>query len=47
MDFAKAFDVIDHELLLRKLALYGLSSDTLQLISSFFGQIENRLYKHN
>ena len=33
VDFAKAFDVIDHELLLRKLALYGLSSDTLQLIS--------------
>ena len=35
MDFAKAFDVIDHDLLLRKLTLYGLSSDTLHLISSF------------
>ena len=35
MDFAKPFDVIDHDLLLRKLALYGLSNDTLHLISSF------------
>ena len=35
MDFAKAFDVIDHDLLLRKLTLYGLSNDTLHLISSF------------
>ena len=36
MDFAKAFDVIDHDLLLRKLALCGLSNDSLHLISSFF-----------
>ena len=35
MDFAKAFDVIDRDLLLRKLTLYGLSNDTLHLISSF------------
>ena len=34
MDFAKAFDVNDHDLLLRNLALYGLSNDTLHLISS-------------
>ena len=44
MDFAKAFDVIDHDLLLRKLTLYGLSNDTLHLISSFFCQIENSLF---
>ena len=35
VDFAKAFDVIDHDLLVRKLAVYGLSDNTLQLISSF------------
>ena len=44
VDFAKAFDVIDHDLLSRKLALYGLSKNTLNLISSFFCQIENRLF---
>ena len=33
VDFAKAFDVIDHDLILRKLTLYGLSNDTLHLIS--------------
>ena len=40
MDFAKAFDVIDHDLLLRKLTLYGLSSDTLHLISSVLSNRE-------
>ena len=40
MDFAKAFDVIDHDLLLRKLALYGLSNDTLHLIC--FSFLSNR-----
>ena len=40
MDFAKAFDVIDHDLLLRKLTLYGLSNDTLRLISSFLSNRE-------
>ena len=39
MDFAKAFDVSDHDLHLWKLALYGLSNGTLHLISSF---ISNR-----
>ena len=43
VDFAKAFDVIDvidHVLLLRKLTLYGLSNDTLHLISSFLSNRE-------
>ena len=40
MDFAKAFDVNDHGLLLRKLILYGLSSDTLHLI--FFISVKSR-----
>ena len=35
-----AFDVIDHDLLLRKLTLYGLSNDTLHLISSFLSNRE-------
>ena len=36
IDFAKAFDVINHDLLLRKLTLYCLSANTLSLICSFF-----------
>ena len=36
VDFAKAFDVIDHDLLSRKLALYGLSKNTLNLFYLFF-----------
>ena len=39
VDFAKAFDVIDHTLLLQKLQLYGLSNNTLKLLSLF---LENR-----
>ena len=35
VDFAKVFDVIDNDLLLGKVALYGLHNDTLHLISSF------------
>ena len=42
VDFAKAFDVINHKLLLKKLAIYKLSSGTLELISSF---LSNRLQK--
>ena len=40
VDFAKAFDVIYHDLRLRKLAVYGLSNDTLHLISSFLSNRE-------
>ena len=42
IDFAKAFDVINHDLLLRKLTLYGLSANTLSLICSF---LNSRLRK--
>jgi hypothetical protein len=40
VDFAKAFDVIDHKLLCRKLILYGITGDRLKLISSY---LNNRL----
>ena len=53
VDFAKAFDVIDHDLLYfilfyRKLALYGWSNDTLHLIASFLstrGQWDHKAFK--
>ena len=35
MDFKKAFDVIDHDLLLRKLFLYGMSDNALELFQSY------------
>jgi hypothetical protein len=35
IDFAKAFDVISHDLLLKKMKLYGLTTGTLNLIKSF------------
>ena len=35
VDFKKAFDVIDHNLLLRKLALYGMSDCVMDLLSSY------------
>ena len=40
IDFAKAFDVIDHNLLCRKLNLYGVTGKTLQLIASFLNNRE-------
>ena len=35
VDFVKAFDVIDHELLLRKLKMYRVSDEALELMFSF------------
>ena len=42
IDFVKAFDVINHDLLLRKLTIYGLSANTLSMICSF---LNSRLQK--
>ena len=35
IEFAKAFHVISHNLLLKKMNIYGLTTDTLNLIKSF------------
>ena len=43
VDFAKAFDVIDHKLLLKKLAVYKLSPNTLELISSFLSNRQQKV----
>ena len=34
-DYRKAFDMIDHALLLKKLEVYGLSTETLQWFTSY------------
>ena len=46
-DFAKAFDLIDHELLLRKLALYNLSENSLALIRSFLSNRQQKVVIQN
>ena len=35
MDLSKAFDTINHELLIAKLYAYGFSKDSLKIISSY------------
>ena len=47
VDFAKAVDVTDHDLLLRKLLLYGLSNDTLRFVSSFLSSRQQLVCVNN
>ncbi|GFN84545.1 neuromedin-u receptor 2 [Plakobranchus ocellatus] len=35
VDFKQAFDIIDHDILIKKLSCYGLSCSTLHLLQSF------------
>ena len=35
LDFSKAFDTVDHKMLLRKLEFYGFRGKSLQWLSSF------------
>ena len=44
IDFAKAFDVISHYLLLKKMNLYGLATDTLTLIKSILSDCHQVVY---
>ena len=47
VDFRKAFDVISHDLLLRKLSIYGVSSSTLAFLSSYLADRHQCVYAHN
>ena len=47
IDFAKAFDLIDHDLLLQKLALYRLSDHALSLIKSFLSDRQHTVHLCN
>ena len=47
VDFRKAFDVISHDLLLRKLSFYGVSSSMLEFLSSYLADRHQCVYAHN
>ena len=43
MDLSKAFDCLNHELLLAKLNAYGFSTDAIQMVHSYLeGQITSQ-----
>ena len=43
LDFAKAFDTVNHAILLDKLALYGLDNNFLKLIFSYLSDRSQRV----
>ena len=47
VDFRKAFDVIRHDLLLRKLSIYGVSSSTLAFLSFHLADRHQCVYAHS
>jgi len=47
LDFSKAFDTVNHELLLKELKCYGLSESALSLISSFLSDCFQRVTIYN
>ena len=47
VDFRKAFDVISHDLLVRKLSVCGASSSTLAFLSSYLADRHQCVYAHS
>ena len=43
MDLSKAFDCIDHDILIAKIAAYGLGRDVLKLIKNYLTKRKQRV----
>ena len=44
VDYLKAFDMVDHTLLLKKLEVYGLNRDSLQWLTSYLEEIKDAIW---
>ena len=44
VDFMKAFDVVDRNLLLKKLQMYGITNNTLEFLSSFLSDRKQKVF---
>ena len=44
VDYLKAFDMVDHTLLLKKLEVYGLNRDSLQWLTSYLKEIKDAIW---
>ena len=42
LDFSKAFDRVDHEILLKKFAIFGIGGNVLKLLKSYLEDREQR-----
>ena len=47
MDFKKAFDLVDHQILLSKLEIYGIKDEALQWFKTFLTQQRQQVYVNN
>ena len=47
VDFKKAFDLVDHKILLRKLEMYGINNETLQWFTSYLTERRQQVKVNN
>ena len=47
VDFKKAFDLVDHQILLPKLEIYGIRDEALQWFKSYLTQRRQQVYVNN
>ena len=47
VDFNKAFDLVDHKILLRKLEMYGINNETLQWFTSYLTERRQQVKVNN
>ena len=47
IDLSAAFDLVDHDILLQKLKIYGLQADIVQLIESYLSERQQAVWIDN